>query len=137
MAATTIAIAPVSNKMLWAGRIVSTLPVLMLVISGIMKLVLVATANPGMAEGFTGLGWDPRYALALAILELGSAIVYVIPRTAVLGAILSTGYLGGAIATHVRIGDPSFVGALILGILVWLGLYLREPRLRQLVPVRS
>ena len=89
MAATTIAIAPVSNKMLWAGRIVSTLPVLMLVISGIMKLVLVATANPGMAEGFTGLGWDPRYALALAILELGSAIVYVIPRTAVLGAILA------------------------------------------------
>jgi len=137
MAATTIAIAPVSNKMLWAGRIVSAIPVLMMVMSGVVKLILVATANPDMAQGFTGLGWDPKYALTLAILELGSAIVYVIPRTAVLGAIIATGYLGGAVATHVRIGDPLFVGALSLGILVWLGLYLREPRLRQLIPVRS
>ena len=128
---------PVSNRMLWIGRIVSAVPVFMLLISGIMKLVLAATGNPEMAEGFNGLGWDPKYALTLAILEIGSTLVYLFPRTAVLGAVLLTGYFGGAIATHLRIGDPSLVGALGLGILVWVGLYLREPRLRQLIPFRA
>jgi hypothetical protein len=71
------------------------------------------------------------------VVELASAVLFAIPRTAFLGAILVTGYLGGAIATHARIGDPAFVGPLLLGILAWTGLYLRDDRLRQLLPVRQ
>ena len=74
-------------------------------------------------------------ALALGILELACTIVYVIPRTAVLGAILLTGYLGGAIATHVRIGEP-FLPVILMGVLIWGGLFLRDPRLRALMPLR-
>jgi hypothetical protein len=83
------------------------------------------------------LGYKENIILVIGILEIGCTIVYLIPRTSVLGAILLTGYLGGATATHVRIGDPSFFGPVILGILVWLGLYLRDSRLRALVPLRS
>jgi hypothetical protein len=124
--------APVSKKLLWSGRVVSALPVLVLLFSGAMKLV---KPEP-VVKGFTDLGWDERFALPLAIVEIGCTVVYVIPRTAVLGAILVTGYLGGATATHVRIGDQ-FIGPIILGVLVWLGLYLRDPRLRVLIPLRS
>jgi len=74
--------------------------------------------------------------VALGILELACTIIYAIPRTAVLGAILLTGYLGGAILTHLRIGDP-FWNPIIPGVLVWLGLYLRDPRLRALAPLRK
>jgi hypothetical protein len=125
--------APVSKLALWIGRIISALPVLMLVMSGVMKLL---KPEP-VVQGFSQLGWDESLALTLGILELGCTLIYVIPRTSVLGAILLTGYLGGAIATHVRIGDPSFVTALVLGVLVWLGLYLRDVRLRALIPLRS
>lgn len=121
----------VSKKMLWAGRIMSALPVLGLLFSGVMKLV----QPPGLAEGFGHLGWPVNLALALGILELACTIVYVIPRTAVLGAILLTGYLGGAIATHVRIGDP-FLPVILMGVLIWGGLCLRDPRLRALMPLR-
>jgi hypothetical protein len=72
----------------------------------------------------------------LAILELSCAVIYLIPATSVLGAILLAGYMGGAICTHWRAGDP-FVVQAVLGILVWLGLGLREPRLRALLPLRS
>jgi hypothetical protein len=123
---------PISKATLWTGWIVSVLPVLMLAMSGIMKL-----AKPAqVVEGFTHLGWPESLALALAAVELGSTLIYLIPQTAVLGAILLTGYLGGAIAAHVRIGE-GFVVPVILGVLVWLGLYLREPRLRALIPLRS
>jgi hypothetical protein len=124
--------APVSKAALWAGRVASALPVLMLVFSGVMKLVKPAP----VVEGFAHLGWDDQLALGLGILELGCTTIYLIPRTAVLGAILLTGYLGGAIATHVRIGEPYFLQA-GLGVLVWLGLYLRDARLRALLPLRS
>jgi hypothetical protein len=90
-----------------------------------------------VVEGFKDLGWDANLALALAILELSCTAIYVIPRTSVLGAILLTGYLGGATATHVRISDPSFAAPIVLGVLVWLGLYLRDARLRALLPLRS
>jgi hypothetical protein len=124
--------APVSKKKLWAGRVISALPVLMLVFSATMKFV-----KPTMVvEGFTHLGWPERYALGLGIVELGCTVVYLIPRTAVLGAILMTGYLGGAIATHVRIGEP-FYFQVLLGVLVWAGLFLRDARLRALIPLRS
>src|SRR5262245_54624639 len=120
-----------SKIMLWAGYIVSALPVLMLLSSGVMKL-----AKPAfVVEGSNKLGWGEHLLLTLAFLEIGCTIIYMIPRTAVLGAILLTGYLGGAVATHVRVDEPPF-GALLLGILVWLGLYLRDPRLRALVPLR-
>src|SRR5688572_27416476 len=113
--------ASVSKAALWAGRVATALPVLMLLFSGAMKL-----AKPApVVEGFTQLGWDERLALGLGILELSCTAIYVIPPTAVLGAILLTGYLGGAVATHVRIGDP-FIAPVILGVLVWLGLYWRD-----------
>ncbi len=125
--------APVSKTMLWAGYVVTALPVLMLFFSAAMKFIKPA----GFSEGMTLLGWPDHLAFTLGILELGCTIIYLIPRTAVLGAILLTGYLGGATATHVRIGDPSFIGAVIFGIMIWLGLYLRDARIRALIPLRS
>jgi hypothetical protein len=87
--------------------------------------------------GFARYGYPERLILLIAFLEIGCTILHVIPRTTVLGAILMTGYLGGATASNVRIGDPSFVITVILGILVWLGLYLRDQRLRPLIPLRN
>lgn len=118
--------------MLWVGWIVSAIPVVMLTMSGIMKLMKPAP----VVEGFEHLGWPISLALALGIVELVCTVIYVIPRTAVLGAILLTGYLGGAIATHVRIGEV-FIGPAVFGMLVWLGLYLRDPRIRDLLPLRE
>jgi len=109
----------------------SALPVLMLIFSAIMKFI-----NPTpVVEGFVHSGYPENLALPLGILELGCAVIYVIPRLSVLGAILLTGYLGGAIATHVRIGEPFFI-QVILGVLVWGGLFLRNHRLRVLIPLR-
>jgi hypothetical protein len=100
--------------------------------SAVMKFILPAEA----AEGFEHLGWPVKLALALGIVELSSTILYLIPQTAVLGAILLTGYLGGAVATHVRIPE-NFVSPVIIGVLVWLGLWLRDARLRGLIPLRK
>ena len=125
--------APASKKMLWAGYVVSALPVLGLTMSGVMKLM---PPNEEIIKGFDHLGWPLKYAFGLGILELICTALYAIPRTAVLGAILLTGYMGGAIATHVRIGEQ-IVPQVILGVLVWLGLYLRDTRLRALIPLRS
>jgi uncharacterized membrane protein YphA (DoxX/SURF4 family) len=122
----------VSKKALWAGRILSGLLVLMLAFSAVVKLMRPA----GVMEEFDRLQIPGRLAIAVGILELGCAIIYAIPQTAVLGAILLTGYLGGAILTHFRISDP-FWSPLVLGVLVWLGLYLRDPRLRALIPWRK
>lgn len=123
---------PVSRGRLWIGRVLSALPALLLVFSAIMKLL----KPPGIEEGFAHLGWPMSLAFALGILELTCALLYAIPRTSVLGAILVTGYLGGAIATHVRIGDPFIIPA-VLAFLVWCGLYLREPSLHALIPLKS
>ncbi len=123
--------APVSKTMLWAGLLVSTLPVLVLLLSAVMKLVKPAP----VVEGFAHLGWADSLALSLAILELACTLLYVIPQTAVLGAVLLTGYLGGATATHLRVGDP-FYAPVLLGALVWLGLFLRDARLQALLPLR-
>ena len=117
--------------MLWAGWIVSGLVVGTLVFSGIMKLVKPAA----LVDEFTRLEW-PDVAFGLGIVEIACAVIYAIPRTSVLGAILVTGYLGGAIATHVRISD-NFAPPAFIGVLAWLGLYLRDPRLRALVPLRT
>src|SRR5262245_48266691 len=111
----------IPKKVVWAGWIMSALPVLLLLFSGIMKLMKPAS----VVEGFVHLGYAESQALGIGIVELASAVIYIIPRTAVLGAILLTGYLGGAVATHVRVGEP-FFAAVLLGILVWGGLYLRD-----------
>jgi hypothetical protein len=125
--------APVSKKRLWAGRIISALPVLLLLFSGVMKLIKPAP----VVQGFARYGYPESLTLIIGILELSCSVVYAIPRTSMLGAILLTGYLGGATATNVRIGDPSFLLTFILGVLVWGGLYLRDERLRALIPLRS
>jgi len=121
----------VSKPALWTGWVLSGLPSLLLLFSGAMKL-----ANPpGLTEGFAHLGLPVSHALGLGLLELGCTVVYLVPRTAVLGAVLLTGYLGGAILTHLRIGEPFILQAL-LGVVLWGGVYLREPRLRALLPLR-
>ncbi|APR85666.1 membrane protein [Minicystis rosea] len=122
-----------SKRVLWAGRGVSALPVLALTMSAIMKL----SRNPQLVEGFTGhFGYPAGSLLPIGVTELLCVILYVVPRTAVLGAILMTGYLGGAVATHVRMGEP-FISPIVIGVLAWLGLYLRDSRLTSLVPLRK
>ena len=91
--------------------------------------------NPALATGFQHFGLPMSLAIPLGIVEIGCAVVYLFPRTAFLGAILMTGYLGGATATNVRIGD-SWITPVLLGVLVWGGLFLRDSRLRQLIPLR-
>lgn len=120
-----------SNKWLWASRVVRALPALGLLFSAIMKLM----KPPAVLQGFTHYGYPQTLIVVIALLELASTIIYLIPRLSVLGAILMTGYLGGATATNVRVGDPSFVITVTLGVLVWLGLYLRDERLRALIPL--
>jgi uncharacterized membrane protein YphA (DoxX/SURF4 family) len=92
---------------------------------------------PEFTEQFVDkFGYPADLALAIGVIEISCAVIYLIPQTAVLGAVLLTGYLGGAVATHVRVHD-NFLGAVIGGVLVWLGLYLRDPRIRALLPVRQ
>jgi len=126
-------LAPVSKKTLWAGRVVSALPVLMLLFSGVMKLM----KPPSVLQGFAHFGYSESLVPVLGILEIACTLVYVIPRASVLGAILMTGYLGGATASNVRVGDPAVFITVILGVLVWGGLYLRDVRLRALIPLRN
>jgi len=126
----------VSKKGLWAGRILSGLVVLFLIPDGIIKFIKPAP----VVDTFARLGLPLSTSVTLGILLLVCTVLYAIPRTSVLGAILLTGYLGGAVATHLRVGDPLFGHILFptyLGILLWLGLYLREERLRALIPLRS
>jgi len=120
---------------LWAGRLVSGLPALFLLVDGAMKL-----AKPAIVvETTVKLGYAESVIFPLGIVLLACTSVYVIPRTSVLGAILLTGYLGGAVATHVRAGNGWFTMSfpVILGALLWSGLYLRDARLRALIPLHS
>jgi hypothetical protein len=117
---------------LWSGRVITFIVVAMLLFSAIMKLSM---AEPVRTE-FARLGYQENVIIAIGVTEIVCALIYAVPQTAVLGAILLTGYLGGAIATHVRIADP-FYGPAIGGVLVWLGVFLRDPRLRKLIPLRS
>ena len=120
--------APVSKAGLWTGRILSALAVFLFVFTATFNLLEPAAAT----QGFVHFGYPEGALLPIAIVELASAILYAIPRTSVLGAILLTGYLGGATATHVRVGEPPII-AIVVGIVVWLGVYLRDQRLRALV----
>ena len=123
----------VSRKALWTSRIVSGIAVLFLLFDAIGKLMRPAA----VIEGTTQLGWPVSVILPLGIIQVICLIAYLIPRTSILGAILWTGYLGGAIATHVRIGNPLFSHILFpvyIAALLWLGLWLRDRRLRALLP---
>ena len=121
------------KALLWTGRVLSALPALGLLVSAAMKLA----HGPVVVAMFANkLGYQESSITGIALLELACTALYVIPQTAFLGALLLTGYLGGAIATHVRVGEP-FVTPLILGALVWVGLYLRESRLKGLAPLRT
>ncbi len=121
----------------WIGRAVSAIPPLMMGMSAVMKLVGAVTGSRQMMDSWTAFGYPPGELFPIGILELACAVVYVVPRTAVLGAVLVTGYLGGAVATHVRMSQGIWIAPALLGVLAWLGLYLRDPRLRALLPLRS
>lgn len=125
----------VSKKTLWAGRIMSYLPALFLLFDAISKLVKPAA----VVEATVKLGYPESVVVPLGITLLICTVLYLIPKTAILGAILLTGYLGGAVATHVRISDSLFtiLFPVIFGILLWGGLYLRDERLRMLIPLKS
>jgi hypothetical protein len=126
--------APVSKGALWTGRVLSALPALFLLFDGAMKLVKPAF----VVEATVQLGYSESVILPLGIVLLVCTVLYLIPGTAVLGAILLTGYLGGAVATHVRAGDGPFeiLFPVVFGALLWGGLVLRDERLRALVPWR-
>jgi DoxX-like family len=122
---------PISKKVLWTGYIMSALPILLFVFSAIMKLMKPAP----VVEGFVHSGIPEALIVKLGILELACTIIYAIPSTAVLGAILLTGYLGGAAAITWRVGG-SVVMPVVVGVFVWGGLFLRDQRLRALFPLR-
>jgi len=116
----------------WSGRVISALPIVFLAFDGVIKLMNIAPVT----ESFVKLGYRPSVALAIGTLEIICLLVYLVPRTAIVGAVLLTGYLGGAIATHVRVGDPLLTHVffpLYVATLLWLGLLLRDERLRALV----
>ena len=127
--------APVSKVMLWAGRTMSAITSLFLLLDGLMKLLKPAP----VVEATARMGYPENVILGLGILLLTCLAVYLIPRTSVLGAILLTGYLGGAVASHVRVRDDMFpvFFPVIVGVLLWGGLFLRDARLRALLSLRS
>jgi hypothetical protein len=114
-----------SAKRLWVGRILSVLVSLPFVFSSVMKLI----RHPEVMKGMTHLGLPESILLPLGVIELLCVVLYLIPQTAFFGAILFTGYVGGTIITHWRLGEPVYL-QILLGILIWVGLYLRRPRLR-------
>ena len=121
-----------SGKIAWVGRGISVLVSLVFLMSAFMKL----KGGPEVTQGMAHLGLPESLIIPLAIVEISCVVIYLIPATSILGAILLTGYIGGAICTHLRVGDPFFM-QIALGIFVWLGLYLRENRLRALIPLRT
>ncbi|MEQ1840672.1 MAG: DoxX family protein [Verrucomicrobiales bacterium] len=121
-----------SKVVLWISYIMSAIPVLMLFMSAGMKISKV----PMVTEGFAKMGFPAGAIMPIGIVELLCTVLYIIPQTAVLGAILLTGYLGGAIVTHVR-AEEAFLGPLVFGVLVWGGLFLRDVRIRTLIPLRK
>lgn len=125
-----------AKRKLWAGRIISTLAIAFLLFDSVGKLLKPAP----VVEGTIQLGYPEGAILGIGIVELACLAFYVIPRTSIFGAILLTGYLGGAVATHVRIGNPLFTHVLFpiyIAALIWGGLFLLEGRLRTLIPLRS
>ena len=125
--------APVSKSMLWAGRIISGLVILMMLFDATIKVIKL----PAAVDGTARLGYPAGLLVPIGLVALACVIAYAIPRTSLLGAILLTGYFGGATATQVRVQDPWFLFPIFLGVLVWLGLFLRDGRLRSVIPLTS
>jgi hypothetical protein len=122
-----------ASRWIWTGRVLSGLMVAFLLFDGIIKLLKIQP----VIDTFAQLGWPIKFAVPIGIVDVACAVLYAIPRTAVLGAVLLTGLLGGAIATHTRIDSPLFSHTLFgvyMGLWAWGALYLREPRLRALLP---
>ncbi len=123
--------APASKKQFWMGWGLSILPCLLLLMSAAMKL-----AKPApVVQGFVHMGLPEKLITPIGIVELACTAIYLLPRTAVLGAILLTGYMGGAVLTHLRVGEPFWVQILV-GVVLWGGIYLRDVRVRELLPLR-
>jgi hypothetical protein len=121
-----------NRTIVWSGRVISILLSLLFAMSAFMKM----RHGPDVMQGMAHLGLPKSLITLLASVEISCAVIYAIPATAVLGAILLTGYIGGAILAHMRVGDPFFV-QIGFGLFVWLGLYLRENRLKALLPLRK
>ncbi len=125
-----------TTKRPWAGYIITALPALFLLMDAVMKFV---KPEP-VVETTVGLGYGEHQIVTIGAILLICLVLYLIPRTAVLGAVLLTGYLGGAVATNFRAEAPLFTNILFpvyVGIFVWLGLYLRDAKLRELLPFRN
>lgn len=125
-----------TTKALWTGRVLSGLATAFLLFDAGVKLLVV----PEAVESTAQLGWQASTLFTLGVIQLACSALYLVPRTAVLGALLWTGYLGGAIATHLRVDNPLFSHTLFpvyVALLLWGGLWLREPRLRALIPLRG
>ena len=123
---------PVSKSRLWTGRILTTLAVAFIVLDGVMKLV----KPPFVVKATLELGYPESSIVGIGVLLLVCTLIHLIPRTSILGAVLLTGYLGGAVASNVRIGNPLFSHVLFpvyVAVMVWAGLYLRDTRLRTLI----
>ncbi|MES2414997.1 MAG: DoxX family protein [Pseudomonadota bacterium] len=126
----------ISKTALWTGRVLTGLVLLFL----LMDITLKFMGVPEVAQAMTQLGWPEISAVPLAVLLLVCGLLYAVPKTSVLGAVLLTGYLGGAVATHVRINDPLFTHTLFgvyVGVVMWLGLWLRDARVRAVMPCKA
>lgn len=124
-------IEPVSKSANIIGWILTIVPSLLLLLSGVFKFI-----QPGgeeMLKSLEHIGWTPAGTFKLGFVEIGCTLIYLLPRTAVLGAVLLTAYMGGAVATHARVGDL-FVAQIIFGMAIWGGLYFRDVRIRSLLP---
>jgi len=129
------ALASVGRGARWTGRVLSAVLVVLLLLDATMKLIPLQIVTDGSAS----LGWpaDTTTIRSLGVILALATLLYAVPRTSVLGAVILTGYMGGAIATHVRVSDPLFTHTLFgvyLGVALWAGLWLRDPRLRALMP---
>jgi uncharacterized membrane protein (UPF0182 family) len=129
---TAVQVAAGSRTRVWVGRVLSGIPAALVLFGAVLKII----KSQAVIEGMSQHGIAESLIVLIGIIELICAVVYLIPSTAVLGAVLMTALMGGATFTNVRVGDPTYVMTIILGVMVWAGLYFREPRLRELIPLR-
>jgi DoxX-like family len=125
-------ISPVSKAPVWIGWVMSAIVALLILLSGVMKLMRL----PQVIAGFAKTGVPEHLILPVGLIESLCVVAYLIPQTSILGAILMTGLLGGATITTLRIGDPTYPVPVVLGMLAWGGLWLRESRLQALIPLK-
>ena len=125
--------ASTSTTMLWVGRVISALMIVFMLFDAGIKILKL----PAAVEGTLRLGYPASTVQPIGVIALVCVLLYAIPRTSILGAILLTGYLGGATATQVRVQDAWYIFPPVLGALIWAGLYLRDERLRTLIPLNS